>query len=225
MLELLIAAMIAIAGGEIHNIDEPAHADYRAGVSELARLNIEVSSEGLLVSPEVDAALLTGIQWYESRFRPEPPDGDCHMVGLGFTTRKVCSVQGPMQLMKGAGKLALFVGTRFEGMTNPEMKKPANNIAAAYRTLLYYKELCGGPPGVWVTAYGFGHCPKSHGGKHGSLHWEGARRCALITAVLESTRTKPEGWRCGHEGQSVLPHTRYLIRRLKRSVPPQPAAK
>jgi hypothetical protein len=224
MLELLIAAMIAIAGGEVHNIDEPAQADYRAGVSELARINIEVGSQGLLVSPEVDAVLLTGIQFYESRFRPDAPDGDCRMVGLGHTTRKICSVQGPMQLMKGAGKLPLFVGTRFEGMSNPELKKPANNIAAAYRALVYYKELCGGPPGVWVTAYGFGHCPKRSLGKHSTLHWEGARRCALITAMLESTGTKPADWRCGHEGQRVLSHTRYLIRRLKRSVPTPPAS-
>jgi hypothetical protein len=89
--------------------------------------------------------------------------------------------------------------------------------------LAFYKKLCGGPPGVWITAYGFGHCPRPIWGKrYGALHWEGARRCALLTAILDHTDAKPKGWRCGHEGQSVLPHTRYLIRRLKKSAAPKP---
>lgn len=224
MFELLLAAMIAIAGGEIHDIDTADREHYRNGVAELARINVEVGSAGLLVSPEVDIALLTSIQWYESRFQPDIPDGDCRMVGLGDSTRKVCSVQGPMQLMKGAGKLPLFVGTPFEKMSNQELKKPQHNVAAAYRAVLYYKELCGGPPGIWITAYGYGRCPKHHAGRLVKLHWEGVRRCAMLTGILEATGAKPDGWRCGHEGQSAIPHTRYLLRRLKRLLPAPPVA-
>ena len=224
MFELLLAAMMAIAGGEIHDIDTDARREYREGVATLARINVETAQDALLVNPEVDAALLTAVQWYESRFRPQVRDGDCRMLGLGNSFRKVCSVQGPMQLMKGAGKLPLFVGTPFEGLSNQELKKPERNIPAAYRALGYYKRICGGPPGVWITAYGMGRCPKRSWYGLSSLHWEGARRCALLTGILESTGTKPKGWRCGHEGQSVLPHTRYLVRRLKRLLPPPPVA-
>ena len=77
---------------------------------------------------------------------------------------------------------------------------------------------------MWITAYGMGRCPKRPHNGLSSLHWEGARRCAMLTGILEATGAKPENWRCGHEGQSVLPHTRYLIRRLKRLVPPPPVA-
>ena len=57
MFELLFAAMMAIAGGEIHDIDTAARKGYRDGAAELARINIETAQAALLVSPEVDAAL------------------------------------------------------------------------------------------------------------------------------------------------------------------------
>jgi hypothetical protein len=181
----------------------------RVEVKELAALHIEVAKKGQLVDPLTDAAILTGISFYESRHMLKPKDGDARFNWR--TQKSVGTVVGPMQVSKAAPRLVKIWPepwrTKWKGLTVKKMRDPKTNIALAYDILKMWKDMCGGPPGVWVTAYGWGRCPKyDYTRKHKYVDWEGRRRCKLITQTMERLAKNPEAkydmpekWYCGHE--------------------------
>ena len=57
-------------------------------------------------------------------------------------------------------------------------------------------------PGVWLTAYGEGKCPKNN-----QLDYEGIRRCAVLTSLLKVNNILPDDWKCGHEGKKMKDKT------------------
>ena len=217
---IIATVLLTLLGLEVPNLHADVHSARRDGVVQLAAINHEVAKPGKLVSHEVDELLLATIQFYEARLDPHPPDGDCRPNGR---YAKVCSVQGPMQLMKGANAFLPAYDPSWKGVTSKDLRDPRTNVDAAYTVLAQRKTDCGGPPGVWITAYGQGKCPTwtwRDGKRVRKIDWEGRRRCALLTALLEQTGRKPDGWLCGHEGKPVLRHTRWLVRKLRATTPP-----
>ncbi len=205
---MLIAAILTLFQAEAPNPPADKLASYAAGVERLARIDLEVTSGGRLVSSDVDWALVAAVQWYESRFRPEPPDGDCTELGLLGAYRRTCQAVGPMQLNTAAGWFLRQELPSLAGARAAQLREPQTNVLAGYATLNRWKGICGGPPAIWLTAYGWGRCPQR-------TDWEGARRCALATALLDRAGTKPDGWICGHEKRTVDQRTRFLIRKLR----------
>lgn len=180
---------------------------------------------GALVSPDVDRVLLAAARWYEARFANRPPDGDCgwflrpkgwqHEGGHGGT----CRAKGPMQVGLGWSNGLLPTDLSAAGLPDPiprdfDPHDPEAGVRAGYAVLVHWKTVCGAShptlPGVWLTAYGWGRCPpRLHTGLY--IDREGVRRCALATSMLEATGTKPDGWRCGHEGRKLEPYDARFI--------------
>ncbi len=211
MLETLIAIILTLASAEIPLEAVPKSAEYQKGVAELAAIIIDVSKDGALVSPEVDAALLSSVAWFESRYRPDSPDGDCRELGLGGEYVRTCNAVGPMQLSKGAGQYLAQEDPSLKGTRAEALRDPRTSVRGGYAALRLWKRLCGKTPAHWLTAYVWGKCPRTP-------DWEGLRRCALATAILDKLDKKPEGFTCGHEGRTVEGHTKFLVRKLKKAV-------
>lgn len=214
MIEQLIAIILVMyTASSPSGIAAEKTASYRAGVEALAPIIVEVGSQGLLVSPEVDPAMLAAVAWYESTFRPDSPDGDCHRIGLSPDTTTMCTATGPMQVVKSAGSYLGAVEPSLKDIRADALRDPKTSVRAGYAALRLWKKLCGGSPAVWLTAYVWGHCPRSP-------DWEGVRRCALATAMLDKLGHKPADWACGHEKRAVESHTRFLVRKIKKATLP-----
>lgn len=180
-------------------------------------LQSKVASAGMLVSPEVDERILAAVGWYEARNQTRPNDGDCHWQAPSIATGPgpqvlVCDAFGPLQLAKSNIVLVLrspeakALGLPAE-LTLAQARDPEAAMRLGYAALAMKKRECGGQPGEWLTAYGWGKCPP-----RGHLDWEGVRRCALADALLERDSVKPEGWVCGHEKRKVKrAHDRRII--------------
>jgi hypothetical protein len=196
----ILVAVLMLRWGHEGGVGETDNrwVDKKPEVEELTQLFINTAEEGKLVDPHTDAMILATQAWYESRISLKPPDGD----PMHLRTGDVGTVVGPMQISKAAPgwvKLWPELG-QWNGLTVKEMREPKVNVALAYDILQLWKKLCGGPPGVWIDAYGMGHCPKKWGDSYG-IGWEGRRRCKTLTWMMKKTAEKgaytmPEGWNC-----------------------------
>lgn len=199
-------------------------ARWERDIPEAVELDRKVASAGALVSPEVDAAVLDAMRWYEARLQPHPKDGDCHpqadkTAPSGF--RIVCHAFGPLEVNLGAYRAVL--GTPEAALVGLEVSRkdakvtdlrdPETGVRVGYAGLLRWKQLCGGTPARWITAWGWGKCPPPR-----VVDGEAVRRCELATILLQS-RGQAEGWRCGHEGRQIRnDHDRNLLKWARRRV-------
>jgi len=216
--------------------------EWKAEVELAVELDQKVGSAGALVSPDVDTAILDAARWYEARLRSRPKDGDCKptpdkAAPGGF--RMVCTAIGPLQLQVSA--LRAILGTPeaiLMGLSEPVtfpsrqsrdqalkalLREPETGVRAGYAGLLRWKALCGGPPGRWLTAWGWGKCPKGER----TIDREAVRRCELTVILLTSrgffgpggagtNPTSGEVWKCGHEGRKIQdPHDASLLKWAK----------
>lgn len=89
-----------------------------------------------------------------------------------------------------------------------DLREPETGVRAGYAGLLRWKGLCGGTPARWLTAWGWGKCPK----EKTTLDFEAVRRCELTTVLLIQRGQLPEGWKCGHETRKIRdPHDQHLL--------------
>jgi hypothetical protein len=181
--------------GEIDNRWE----DKKPEVEQLSKMFVETAKSGDLVDPQTDAMILATLAWYESRIMLKPPDGDVMHLHEG----NVGTAVGPMQINKAAPYYVVQWpgGERWKGLDVAKMRDPATNIELAYFNLKFRKDTCGGPPGVWIAAYGMGKCPKKWGQDNYSIGWEGKRRCKTLTRLMKKLAEKggytmPTDWSC-----------------------------
>jgi hypothetical protein len=182
---------------------------WRAELTAAVTLDAKVAEAALLVSPEVDAALLDAARWYEARLQSHPKDGDCHFVPIPGPKRDfktVCSAAGVLQVQSPALRAVLgtvegkAAGLPEEPITMDQMRaSPELGVRAGYAGLARWKALCGGTtPARWLTAWGWGKCPPPR-----TVDREAVRRCELATILLAQRGQTPEGWKCGHEGRKI----------------------
>lgn len=108
-----------------------------------------------------------------------------------------------------------------------ELKQPATNVRFGYALLWHWKveadqglpesEPRTTPPGVWLTAWGWGKLPPLNPKTVRYVDMEGKRRCQLMTRMMRDLAAAaakpgsgfsfqvPAGWYCGHE-PSAKPH-------------------
>ena len=192
-------------------------ADWTTEIAAAVELDAKVAQDGLLVSPEVDAALLDAARWYEARLQSMPKDGDCKLVPVPKTNvfKTVCSAVGALQVQAGALRAVLntvegvAAGLPPDPFTVDEMRaSPELGVRAGYAGLLRWRKLCGGAPARWLTAWGWGKCPK--GAR--TYDREAMRRCELTVILLQSRGQAPE-WKCGHEGRKIADdHDKRLLK-------------
>ncbi len=199
-----LAVLMTLAVGSEIPIERPHFTDYRNEIAVMADLTYTIGDN------DADRALLSAVQYFESRHRGSPKDGDCRPIWKANTWVMHCSAFGPMQLSKGVVSQLPRIDPFWSGVTLEQLREPRRNIAAAYTVLNYWRSTCNGSPGVWLTAYGWGRCPP-----RGYVDGEGRRRCALATAILRSARRLPDDWKCGHEGKQLKPRTRRLIKAVQ----------
>jgi len=208
-LGLLMVLMILREAPGVSDPEDKRIAKRRKEVDAVAAIHIEVAKEGKLVDPITDAAILSSVSFFESRHMLKPKDGDARW---SYKRQKsIGTVVGPMQITKAA---PLFVKSwpkamrnKYEGLTVEKMRDPKLNIELAYDILALWKKRCGGPPGVWITAYGWGRCPSyDYTRKHKWVDWEGRRRCRLTTQTMKRLVASdsleyemPDKWYCGDE--------------------------
>jgi hypothetical protein len=176
-------------------------------IAAAVELDARVASAGLLVSPEVDAAILDATRWYEARMKSRPKDGDCTLAPIPNSQKwdKVCPAIGPLQLHPSALRAlrdtpeAASAGLAAGHVPPDALRDPETGVRAGYAGLMRWKKLCGGSPALWFTAWGWGRCPP----KKTTIDREGVRRCALVTILLDAQDKRPEGWKCGHEGRKI----------------------
>lgn len=203
---------------------------WRSDIEAMVEIDRTVTKSGVLFSPEVDRIVLAGVRWYEARFRSKPRDGDCYVrhgwdkpgpVPEWYRPRRICPAVGPMQIVQANRYvIALWPEAQKLGISEPvtveQLRDPEMNVRHGYATIAHWKNECGGTLGTWLTAFGWGDCPSRKNPKI-RKHYvdrEGVRRCALITALLERTMNKPEGWICGHEKRKIPRRTARLIRAI-----------
>ncbi len=178
--------------------DDPRWAEKKPEVETLTQIFLDVAKPGVLVDPNTDAMLLATQCWFESALKLKPKDGDPTHLLAG----NVGTVVGPMQISKAApGWVSLLPGMeKWKGLTVEQMRDPATNVALAYDILTYWKGACGGPPGVWIAAYGMGKCPVKTWGGNSAIGWEGRRRCKTLTWMMKETVKQgyamPDDWSC-----------------------------
>lgn len=193
-------------------------ARWKAEIAESTALDEKVASAGALVSPEVDRALLDSARWYEARLRQHPKDGDCHFVPVKGSRefKTVCDAFGPLQVTLPAFRAVLGtpdasaagISMALLKPTAADLREPETGVRAGYAGLLRWKGLCGGTPARWLTAWGWGKCPK----EKTTLDFEAVRRCELTTVLLIQRGQLPEGWKCGHETRKIRdPHDQHLL--------------
>jgi hypothetical protein len=201
------AFLLAILVHEAPVIDQrpKLHDAWEKEMAMAVDLDAKIGGSAMLVSPEVDTAILDAMRWYEARLASHPKDGDCHFVPVGKTRiwQTVCTAFGPLQVQVTA--LKAIRGTE-EGhkagvpddMAPEALHDPEFGVRAGYAGILRWKSLCGGTPARWITAWGWGKCPK---GAH-TYDREAVRRCEL-TVILLHSRGQGIGWKCGHEGRKI----------------------
>lgn len=200
--EIIAVAMLAALSAEVPRIaEDPRYAKHRDGVVKLAKITAEVTEPG------VERAAVVAIQFYESRYRLRPRDGDPRFDRA--TNRTVGTAVGPMQLSKGATWWLPRVDPQWRGVTVAALRDPRTNVSAGVSVLRHWRRECGGRPGAWISAYGWGKCTP-----RGYVDREGVRRCAVTAAVLRRLGETPEGWECGHERKRVDPHTARVVRAI-----------
>jgi hypothetical protein len=192
--------------------------DWRAEVEQAVELDVRVGAIGALVSPEVDTAIIDSMRWYEARLRSKPKDGDCEFVaptGTGRLWGKVCTAFGPLQVRATALKATRgtpegdLVGVP-PAMAPEALRDPELGVRAGYAGLLRWKRLCGGTPARWITAWGWGRCPKAR-----VVDREAVRRCEL-TVILLRSRGQAADWKCGHENRKIRdPYDQRFLKRAR----------
>lgn len=209
VLGLLMVLMILREAPGVSDPNDKRIEKRRKEVNAVAAIHVEVAKKGQLVDEKVDAAILASISFFESRHMLKPKDGDARYSQA--QKKLVGTVVGPMQVSKAAPRLVKIWPepwrSKWDGLTVKKMRDPKTNVELAYDILKMWKDMCGGPPGVWITAYGWGRCPKwDYTRKHKYVDWEGRRRCRLITQTMvrmakddELGWKMPEDWYCGHE--------------------------
>ena len=183
---------------------------FKTGINNLVTIdqNITDASDDHLINPEVDSNILSVIQLFESRLRPNSKDGDCHphnyKAGKNWVVKNDCRSVGNMQISLGAVTwLKNIEPGKWENITVDQLRDPETNTLAGYAILKSFKKSCKSSlPGVWLTAFGEGHCPKNN-----QLDYEGVRRCSVLTAQLKANDILPENWKCGHEGKKMTDKT------------------
>lgn len=135
----------------------------------------------------------------------------------------------PWDVLVGQGHDPWTVG-RVERLSVEDLRDPLTNVRLGYALLWHWKvaadlglparETRATPPGVWLTAWGWGKLPGPHPRTVRYVDREGRQRCALATRLLaqlaEAAHAEgsgfrfevPEGWYCGHEpGALSYPET------------------
>lgn len=162
-------------------------------IDYMTQVFVDVASDRWLIDPKTDAILLAAVSWHESRVSTHPKDGDpLHLAGGDVGT-----VVGPMQVSKAApGWIKLWpeLRERWSGLTVDQMREPRVNVELARDILSFWKERCGGPPGVWLTAYGWGRCPTKRWDGRRSIDWEGRARCKTIRRIIEYVASREVGY-------------------------------
>lgn len=211
MIDILSLSLILIhaISAEAPLIETDARYDkYKTGEVSLLESDYKVVNENddYLINPDVDLNIIANIQLFESRLRPNTKDGDCtyrfHKTGIGKATvaKMECRSVGNMQISRGAVKWIQNIDfNNFKDLTIDELKTPEMNARVGYAILKNFKATCKSTlPGVWITAFGEGKCPKNN-----QLDSEGIRRCAVLTAQLKASNSLPENWKCGNEGKKM----------------------
>lgn len=183
---------------------------FRSGLNNLIQVDEKIvnNTDDNLINPEVDLAILSTIQLFESRLRPNPKDGDCYWNNFkinGQSKFKLeCRSVGNMQISRGIVKWAKnILPDDLQNLSNEQMHDPETNTRLGYIILKNFKAICKSSlPGVWLTAYGEGKCPKNN-----QLDYEGIRRCAVLTSLLKANNILPDDWKCGHEGKKMKDKT------------------
>lgn len=206
----LASAVLELLAAESPRLDVEA---WRPNVTELARIHVEVSKKDLLVSPDVDALILSTVNYAESRFRLPPGRGDCFLKhplsgvpsgswpkGYVPVMKRVCSAIGPMQIAEGNGRIvghweeirALFPDQTL--FTADDLEDPRTNIQLAYGILHHWKDTCsnkGAPASTasWLTAYRWGRCTPQHWNKR-FFDREAKTRCQRLERMASSIRAR-----------------------------------
>lgn len=207
MIDVLSLILIHAISAEAPTVETDIKFDkYKAGEVSLLESDYKIVNENndYLVNPDVDLNILANIQLFESRLRPNTKDGDClthyHKVGKDIVSIKDCRSVGSMQISKGAVKWIQNIDSeKFKNLTVEELRTPEMNARVGYAILKQFKASCKSSlPGVWITAFGEGKCPKNN-----QLDFEGVRRCSVLTAQLEASNSLPENWKCGNEHRKM----------------------
>jgi hypothetical protein len=211
MFEALTLILIHAISGEAPTIETNSRYDgWKAGYVGLLDTDQKIvnESDDFLVNADVDLDIIATIQLFESRINPSPKDGDCrntyYKQGGQNIIKQNCRSVGSMQISKGAVQWAKNInGQEFKELTINKLREPEMNVRVGYSVLKNFKSLCkSNLPGVWLTAFGEGHCPKNN-----QLDAEGLRRCAVLTAELNASGNLPPNWKCGHEGKKMQDKT------------------
>lgn len=180
---------------------------FKSGLSNQIQINQKIISEAndYLINEDVDLSILSTIQLFETRLKPDPKDGDCFWnFKRGQKTKLVCRAFGPMQISGGVVKWAKnILPDDLQNLSKEKLHDPETNTRVGYIILKNFKAICKSSlPGVWLTAYGEGKCPKNN-----QLDYEGIRRCAVLTSLLKANNILPDDWKCGHEGKKMKDKT------------------
>jgi hypothetical protein len=206
-----VAALMAMWSSEAGvGVDDERWGDKRDEVDYLVQTFADASSVDPLVDARTDVLLLGSVAWYESRLSLRPKDGDpLHLPGGDVGT-----VVGPMQISKAAPSWVKNwpeLAKKWPGLTVEAMRDPVVNIRLAHDILSFWKTQCGGPPGVWLTAYGWGRCPNVRGRGH-VVDWEGRRRCRTMRRLMDRVASEDVGysvpldWACEVDHARTVPN-------------------
>lgn len=204
MLPLLNLILIHALSAEAPSFETDIKWDhFKSGLNNQIQVDQHVimNSEKLLTDKEIDLNILATIQLFETRLKPDPKDGDCHWEFIkGSKSKLICRSFGPMQISGGVVKWAKnILPNDLQNLTKEQLHDPEINTRVGYIILQNFKAICKSfSPGVWMTAYGEGKCPKNN-----ALDYEGIRRCAVLTSLLKANNILPEDWKCGHEGKKM----------------------
>ena len=206
MFELSLILIHALSAEAPSIENDIRYENYKIGYNMLLQTDQKIinEEEDYLVNPEVDLNILATIQLFESRLRPNTKDGDCirHYKKIGGENiiKFDCRSVGNMQISRGAVKWAQNIDhEKFKNLTVEDLRTPETNTRVGYYILKQFKTSCKSSlPGVWITAYGEGKCPKNN-----QLDMEGLRRCAVLTEELKTQSIMPINWKCGHEGKNM----------------------
>lgn len=196
MIKSIAAILIHALSSEIPNIEYDGRFDnYKAGINDLITIDEKIVNESnerldFLINAEVDLNIIATIQLFESR--------------LNYNIKNDGKYIGPMQIsVKAVNWTKNIDSEKFKNLTSDQLALPEINTRVGYSILKQWKGLCKSSlPGVWLTAYGQGKCPKFN-----RLDFEGIRRCVILTAQLDLAGITPPNWKCGHEGKSITDKT------------------
>lgn len=155
---LILAAMVELFHPKhqaVSYMREPlseAQKRYEEMAADIAEVAFEEDEAPLFDGPagrEATALLLTAIAWHESGFRKDVET--CHgPIAKGDQGRSI----GLFQIIRGPNR---------EGHSAKEICSDRKlQVRLGLHVLRRAKEFCGGPPLVWLQAYGSGRCNLSH---------------------------------------------------------------